>query len=161
MVAAVIPLVLMSGCEPFSNGGTKTPSVPDVEQAVGPGYSCAGKPINPRWWEFDINDDDVPDYFYVARCQEDVDSGRGDQLEVFDGQAGRTNPRRLAPHLIHPAQHVKLADGCLMFRGQQVFVANERAGKGTGWRVVRIGTWNAATKRVDMVEPRRLTTIPC
>ena len=153
-------LTLLSGCAMPAHGANNT-AEPDWRHGYGFSPNCVGEPIVVLHEKFDINNDDKPDWLYVFRCPEATRHGRGDQLELLDGQSDPAHPRPLGHHpLIHPDQKITFdAGSCLAFSAGKLLVADKRSKNVPGWRVVSVGTWQK--DNVQMRKPAGDPTLPC
>lgn len=141
-------LALLSGCDQGTAAVAKDPA-PSGPSVVGFGPNCPGHTLM-RYVKFDIDDDRVPDWFYVYQCAGGTDS----QLELFSGHADRTDPKPMGHHpLIHLDSGVDLYDGCLFFSYQRVLVARK------GGKVVDVFVWHDG----DLARPKQAPagTVPC
>jgi hypothetical protein len=160
-VTMALGLLLVAGCQPMTQD-RNTSDVPNWRNGVGVSPNCAGQATEVLRTKFSMNDDNHPDWFFVLRCPDASAKGRGDQLEVLDGDTDPSQPRRLGDQkhpLIHPDQKIVIAaGGCLMFAPGKVFVADRRLASGAGWHVVKIGTWG---KTGVAMKPPGNASVPC
>ncbi|MFF5079216.1 hypothetical protein ACFY36_19330 [Actinoplanes sp. NPDC000266] len=149
-----LTLTLLSAC--------KDPLQPsqDDPNAWRDGVSSICKNRQPLYKYVNINLDNArtPVRIYVFRCREHPAKPRQDQLEVLDGRGDLHEARRLTTDsAILPSEKRDVYDGCVWFTHNRLLIA-----KSDGL-VIKIGTWDNATKTIKLTSlpPSSTKTIPC